>query len=228
MADAHISAELFDFLRDLKLNNDREWFKRNRGRYESHVREPLLQFIREFDFRLRAISPRFVADARKSGGSLFRIHRDIRFSKDKSPYKTAAGIQFRHRKGKDAHAPGFYLHLEPERCFLGMGIWRPDVSTLNRIRRGIVRRPDRWQSITQAPDFRSRFNLSGDRLMRPPKGFPKDHPLIEDLKWKDYVAFRDLSEEEVQNPGFIDDFASHCSIGAPFLKFLADSLGLPW
>ncbi len=228
MAQQHIGPELFAFFRDLKLNNDRDWFKQNRHRYEAHVQDPLLQFIREFDFRLRAISPEFVADARKSGGSLFRIYRDVRFSKDKSPYKTAAGIQFRHRRGKDVHAPGFYLHLEPDGCFLGMGIWRPDLPTLNRIRRGIVRQADRWKSITSAPEFRARFTLSGDRLKRPPKGFPPEHPLIEDLKWKDYVVFRNLSDDEVQQSGFIDAFASDCSLGAPFLRFLADTLGLAW
>ncbi len=224
----HITSELFDFFRDLKAHNDRDWFQRNRGRYTDFVQEPLLQFIREFDFRLRAISPQCLADARKVGGSLFRIHRDVRFSKDKSPYKTAAGIQFRHRLGKDAHAPGFYLHLEPDGCFLGMGIWRPDHPTVNRIRRGIVARPERWRSILESPELDGHFQLSGDRLKRPPRGFPPEHPLIEDLKWKDYVVFRNLSEDEVQQPGFIDVFASDCQRGAPFMRFLGDSLGLPW
>lgn len=228
MAQSHITPELFEFLRDLKLNNDREWFKENRVRYERYVQEPLLRFIREFDFRLRAISPQFLADARKNGGSLFRIYRDIRFSKDKSPYKTAAAIQFRHRNCNDAHAPCFYLHLEPGGCFLAMGIWRPDLPTLNKIRHGIVNRPDRWRSITEAPGFRDRFVLSGDRLKRPPKGFPSDHPLIEALKSKDYVVDRNVSDDEAQQAGFIDDFAANCSLGAPFVRFLSDSLGLPW
>ena len=228
MTDRHITPELFDFLRKLKVNNDREWFKENRVRYQTYVQEPLLQFIREFDFRLRAISPQFLADARKNGGSLFRIYRDIRFSKDKSPYKTAGAVQFRHRDWKDAHAPCFYLHLEPAGSFLAMGIWRPDLQTLNKLRQGIVRQPDRWRSITGAPGFRSRFVLSGDRLKRPPKGFPPDHPLIEDLKWRDYVVSRELTEDEVQMPSFIDDFAADCSLGAPFVRFLTESLGLRW
>jgi uncharacterized protein (TIGR02453 family) len=119
---AHITPALFEFFRELKANNSKEWFAENKTRYEQQVREPLLAFIADFGLRLPAISPHYVADPRKSGGSLFRIYRDVRFSKDKTPYKTGAGIQFRHERGKDAHAPGFYLHLEPDGCFFGAGI----------------------------------------------------------------------------------------------------------
>ena len=118
----YINPELFTFFRELKENNNRDWFQANKARYESQVREPLLQFIADFGLRLAEISPHYLADARRSGGSLFRINRDIRFSSDKSPYKTAAGVQFRHESGKDVHAPGFYLHLEPEGIFAGVGI----------------------------------------------------------------------------------------------------------
>ena len=99
----YITPELFLFFRELKQNNTREWFQANKSRYEADVREPLLAFITDFGVRLPEISPHYVADARKSGGSMFRIYRDVRFSKDKSPYKTAAGLQFRHESGKDAH-----------------------------------------------------------------------------------------------------------------------------
>ena len=228
MSDPHITREFFEFFQDLKLHNDRDWFQTNRSRYEQFVREPLLRFVREFDFRLRAISPHFVADARKNGGSVFRIHRDVRFSKDKSPYKTAAGVQFRHRSGKDVHAPGFYLHLEPGGCFVGMGIWRPDGPSLNKIRRGIVRQPERWRDVIKESTVAGQFRQSGDRLKRPPKGFPPEHPLVEDLKWKDYVVSRPLSDAEVLRPGFIDAFAADCSSGASFMRFLTDALGLSW
>src|SRR5918996_4016229 len=134
---ASFSPALFTFLRDLKQNNDRDWFKANKPRYEKAVLEPALQFIVDFEPHLLAISPHFVADPRPSGGSLFRIHRDTRFSKDKSPYKPYTGIQFRHELGKDAHAPGFYLHLEPGGVFAGAGIWHPDQPTLVRIREAI-------------------------------------------------------------------------------------------
>ena len=106
----HFTRKTFGFLRDLAENNDRDWFQANKGRYEEEVKEPALEFIRDFSEPLKALSPHFKADPRANGGSLFRIYRDTRFSKDKSPYKTFTGIQFRHDLGKDAHTPGFYLH----------------------------------------------------------------------------------------------------------------------
>ena len=117
----YITPELFAFFRELKQNNNRDWFQANKQRYEKQVREPLLDFIVDFGVRLPEISRHYVADARKSGGSLFRIYRDVRFSKDKTPYKTGAGVQFRHEAAKDVHAPGFYLHIEPGACFIGAG-----------------------------------------------------------------------------------------------------------
>src|SRR5262245_24871002 len=134
--------DLFEFLSDLREHNDREWFAANKARYEAHVLEPALAFIEDFAFRLPEISSQFRADPRKSGGSLFRIQRDTRFSKDKSPYKTNVGMHFRHASAKDAYAPGFYLHLAPGEVVAGGGIWRPDTQTANKIREAIVRDSD--------------------------------------------------------------------------------------
>jgi uncharacterized protein (TIGR02453 family) len=227
-AQFYMTPELFQFFRELQANNNRDWFQANKPRYESQVREPLLRFITDFGVRLAEISPHYVADARKSGGSLFRINRDIRFSKDKSPYKTMAGIQFRHESGKDVHAPGFYLHLEPDSIFGGIGIWHPDTQTLNKIRDAIVENPDRWQQIVTAETFTARFKLSGDSLKRGPKGYDPDHPLIEDLKRKDFIAGAPFTEAEVCAPDFIDRFAETCRVGAPFVGFLTTAIGLPW
>ncbi len=224
----YISPELFTFFRALKENNNREWFQANKQRYESQLREPLLQFITDFGLRLAEISPHYVADARKSGGSLFRINRDIRFSKDKSPYKTAAGIQFRHESGKDVHAPGFYLHLEPDSVFGGAGLWHPDTKTLGKIRDTIVENPDRWQAIVSDEAFSAVYKLEGDSLKRAPKGYDPDHPLIEDLRRKDLIAGTPFSEEEACAPDFIDRFAESCRQAAPFVKFLTTAIGLPW
>jgi len=114
---------LFDFLRDLKQNNNREWFQKNKHIYESKVKQPLLEFIADFAPHLHKIHPRFVADPRPVGGSMFRIYRDVRFSEDKSPYKTQASAHFKHHKAsKDVHVPGFYLHLEPGQCFTAAGV----------------------------------------------------------------------------------------------------------
>jgi uncharacterized protein (TIGR02453 family) len=224
----YITPELFTFLRELKENNNREWFEANKKRYESHVREPLLRFINDFGVRLAEISPHFIADARKSGGSLFRINRDVRFAKDKSPYKTNSGLQFRHESGKDVHAPGFYLHLEPEGVFVGVGIWHPDNQTLGKIRDAIVENPDRWASLKADEAFSGTYQLGGDLLKRPPKGYEADHPFVEDLKRKDFIGVTQLSETDTYAPGFIDHFAKTCRQASPFMAFLTQALGLAW
>ena len=226
--EAVIKPEFFQFFRELEKNNNRDWFQANKERYEAIVREPLLKFITDFGLRLPEISAHYVADPRRSGGSLFRINRDIRFSKDKSPYKTTAGIQFRHESGKDVHAPGFYLHLESGGVFTGIGIWHPETRTLNKIRDAIVDNPDRWQQIKSDKAFSTTFQLAGDTLKRPPKGYDADHPLIDDLKRKDFIATTEFSEADTFLPNFIDRFAEVCRTGAPFMEFLTTAVGLPW
>src|SRR5919109_5296747 len=147
---ASFGPELFSFLADLRANNDRDWFAANRDRYEEHLLEPALAFINAFAPRLEKISPHFRADARPSGGSLFRINRDTRFSKDKSPYKTNLGIHFRHERARDAHAPGYYLHIGPGEVFGGAGIWHPDSGAATKIREAIVEDPERWRGATRS------------------------------------------------------------------------------
>ncbi|MBI1289639.1 TIGR02453 family protein [bacterium] len=150
MATNPIRPALFDFLRDLAENNTREWFAENKERYEAEVREPLRAFVREFEPHLFRLSEQFVADDRKSGGSVFRIQRDTRFSHDKRPYKTNAGLHFRHAKAtKEVHAPGFYLHLEPGNVFAGVGAWLPDATALRAVRTAIVEQPSVWREATQ-------------------------------------------------------------------------------
>ena len=122
---------LFKFLKELKANNNREWFQDNKPRYEADVKDALTRFVLEFEAPLRKISEEFIADPKRS---MFRIYRDTRFSKDKSPYKTQASAHFRHARAKDVHAPGFYLHLEPGNIFAGAGIWRPENKALIKIR----------------------------------------------------------------------------------------------
>ena len=142
---SHFDAALFAFLEALRSNNNRAWFQVHRQRYERAVRDPMLRFIGDVGPHLWQISPRFIADARPNGRSLFRIHRDVRFAQDKRPYKTNAGAHFRHEAGRDAHAPGFYLHLEPGSVFVASGVWHPDRHALTKIRDAIVAQPQRWQ-----------------------------------------------------------------------------------
>lgn len=224
----HFGPELFDFLRELSSNNNRDWFTANKERYERDVREPMLQLINDFEAPLRAISRHFVADPRKSGGSLFRIYRDTRFSKDKTPYKTNVAAQFRHREGKNVHAPGFYLSLAPGEVHLGAGIWHPDSPSLAKIRQAIVDRPRAWKNAVSGEAFGDTFELGGDSLKRAPKGFDPEHPLIEDLKRKDFVAFARLDESVALDGDFLERYAEHCRIAAPLTRFLTQTLDLPW
>jgi len=219
---------LFEFLEELADNNHRRWFQENRGRYERDVREPCLTFIRAFEPRLRRLSKCFVASDRRIGGSLMRVYRDTRFSKDKTPYKTNVGIQFRHELGRDVHAPGFYVHLAADECFLAVGAWRPDRASLARIREAIVDRGDRWRRATRGRGFREHFALDGGRLKRAPRGLPADHPLVEDLKRTDFVGVGGLGEEEVLDEGLVDRVATRFAAGRPFMRFLCQALALPF
>jgi uncharacterized protein (TIGR02453 family) len=214
----------FRFLRDLAAHNERAWFQDNKRRYEAHVREPALRFIEDFSAHLRQISPHFHAGPR----SLFRIHRDVRFSRDKSPYKTHTGIHFRHDASKDAHAPGFYLHLEPGSVFTGVGIWHPDGPTLRKIRTEISEQPDRWKRASRGKRFVETFELSGDRLTRPPKGFDPEHPLIEDLKRKDFIGVSGLTQRFVTAPDLPDALADVFGAGKPLMRFLCKALDVPF
>jgi uncharacterized protein (TIGR02453 family) len=219
---------LFAFLRDLKRNNERGWFHANKARYEEAVREPALAFIAEFGSRVHSLSPHLVADPRPVGGSLFRIHRDTRFSKDKTPYKTHVGIQFRHELAKDVHAPGLYLHLEPGSVFAGGGIWHPDSDALARIRERIVAEPRAWQQAVGGRAFASGYRLGGDALKRAPAGFDREHPLIEDLRRKDFIAVTTLDERAVCEPGFPAEYARLCEPMVPLLRFLCGAVGAPF
>ncbi|MFT4702831.1 MAG: hypothetical protein ACI81R_000518 [Bradymonadia bacterium] len=225
---APFSPALFEFLIDLDLNNRKDWFDANKARYESDVREPAFAFIREVGERFLDVSPHFVASDKKSGGSLMRVYRDTRFSKDKTPYKTNVGVHFRHEAGKDVHAPGFYVHLHPDDCFIGVGMWRPDSPSLRAIRDRIVAEPNRYRAIVDAPEFTDAFSLSGASLKNAPRGFDKDHPLVDELKRKDFIAVRHITPEDVLRDDLIDFLMENLRTGAPLMGFLAEAVGHPF
>jgi uncharacterized protein (TIGR02453 family) len=190
------------------------------GQYQQAVVEPAMLFISNFGGHLAKLSPHFVADARPSRGSLFRIYRDTRFSTDKRPFKTHVGIHFSHTSGKDAHAPVFYLHLEPEQCFAAAGVWHPDNRALTQIRSAIVREPELWRKAIR------KLELEGESLTRPPRGFDSKHPLIEDIKRKDFVASMAFSEAQVCGAKFMRDFVGACRTMLPLVDFTTRALGL--
>ncbi len=228
MAQTCFSADTFDFLAELAENNERPWFQANKARYERSVKQPALDFIRDFEAQLHAVSPHFQAVPKAVGGSLFRIYRDTRFSKDKTPYKTHTGVQFRHQAAKDAHAPGFYLHISPGEVFGGFGIWMPPNPVLNKIRAAIVERADEWADIVAGLDLASMPCHQGQSLVRVPRGYDKDHPHAEALKRKTHAASKFFTEEQVTQPDFMDAYAASCKQAAPLMRFICESLGLPF
>ncbi|MGH7909802.1 MAG: DUF2461 domain-containing protein, partial [Thermodesulfobacteriota bacterium] len=188
----YFTPDLFTFLKDLKAHNDRPWFESNKPRYEANVKEPMLRFITDLGPRLKKISPHLTADPRPSGGSMFRIYRDIRFSRDKTPYKTNVGAYFHHARAKDVHAPGMYLHLAPRRSFGGGGLWEPDAESLKSVRDRIVARPKEWKAAK-----RPGLDVEGDTLKRVPAGYDPAHTFAEDFKLKSFYISNEFTEREV-------------------------------
>ena len=220
--------DLYDFLADLGDHNDRDWFTANKKRYVSAVQKPALRFIADFEPHLRKISPEFLALPKAVGGSLFRIQRDVRFSKDKSPYKSHVGIRFLHRDAKNVHAPIFYLHLEPGGSFAALGVWHPEPATLEQIRQAIVEDPAAYRRAAEGARFRKRFEVGGDSLQRPPRGYDPEHPLIEELKRKDFVASCRLDEKDIVRAGFDRRLAEAWRDGAGYVRFLCRALDVPF
>jgi uncharacterized protein (TIGR02453 family) len=220
----YFTPKSFAFLRSLKRHNDRTWFNDHRERYVADVEAPMLQFIGDFAPRLRKISRAYVADPRRSGGSMFRIYRDTRFSADKAPFKTWTAARFPHERRKEIESvPAFYLHLGPEERIGGGGVYHIDMPALTRIRRHIVDAPRRWDAVRKTG-----LVIEGDALKRPPAGFDPAHRFIEDLKRKDLFTLTEFTEQDVVSESFLDRYTEACERAAPLLEFLTKALGLRW
>lgn len=219
------SAAGLQFLNKLAQNNSRDWFKANQDEYENTLRTPALRFIEHMQPEIIAISPRLTAVARKVGGSLMRPQRDSRFSKDKTPYKTNVGIQFRHFQGKDVHAPGLYLHIAEDNCFLAAGIWHPESKALNAIRTCIDENPNAYKKALKTLHDNG-FVMEGDSLIRPPKGYDKNHPLLEELKRKDFIAIKNIAFEDLCKPDVVEFCAAQFRHCAPLMAYLCFALEL--
>jgi uncharacterized protein (TIGR02453 family) len=194
MKHAYFSPATFRFLRQLERHNNREWFHAHKADYERHVREPFQALIADLQAPLAEISPHYRADPRKVGGSLFRIHRDTRFSHNKLPYKSWAGARLFHERRREIAAPSFYLHVEPGGCFAGGGLWHPESHTLKRVRDFMADNPASWKRATRGKAFRDHFEFWGESLVRPPRGFDPAHELIDDLKRKSFAAGEGFDE----------------------------------
>ena len=221
--------QLFSFLRELKENNNREWFQDNKQRYKEDVAYPVQDFIISMGPKLKKISKYYNADPRTNGGSMFRIYRDARFSRNKEPYKTHVGCQFRHHAGKDAHAPGFYLHLEPNQVLIGGGVWMPPNTVLDQIRQRIIARPDEWAGIVKKSSFINRFGtLRGESLKRPPRGYDSDAPHLVDLKRKSFIVLQEFDESQACGSGFLSDIYHNYKAASPLMAFVTRSMDLPF
>ncbi|MDE0422213.1 MAG: DUF2461 domain-containing protein [Gammaproteobacteria bacterium] len=216
------------FLAELGDNNNRDWFQANKARYDTDVLEPALDFIVAVGDRLPTISRHLVAIPKRTGGSLMRVYRDTRFSKDKTPYKTNIGIQFRHEQAKDVHAPGLYFHLDNDECFLGVGMWHPERDALAAIRAAIMDNGASWKRVRDARPFRDVFELGGASLKRPPRGFPADHCYVDDLMRKDFIGTHRMAPGRAASPGLADEVFTLFAAGKGFMRFLCRALELPF
>ena len=216
----------FRFLRALARNNSREWFNAHREDYETHLKQPFQRLIGDLQPDLLAISPHYRADPRGTGGSLFRIHRDTRFSNDKTPYKTWSGARFFHERSKTVPAPSFYLHVQPGGCFFGAGIWHPEPETQRRIRNFMLDNPAGWTAAVRSPAFRRRYEMWGESLVRPPRGYPADHALIDDLKRKDFTAGASLDDSIVLGPRLRQSVVAAFRGLVPLMDYLCAALDL--
>ncbi len=230
MGKKYFTPALFKFLKELEANNNKDWWEDNKDRYVEVIREPALEFIADFGPELEKLSPHFKADAKTQGGSLMRPFRDVRFSKDKTPYKTNVGIQFRHESGKDVHAPGYYLHLEPGENFAGVGLWSPETKVAHAIRRKINDQPDRWKKAVYSKSFADSWSLGHpeDALKKVPKEYEADHPYADDIRRKSFTAGQRLSQQMVTSPDFTSRYLKELKKASTFNAFLCEAIGVPY
>jgi uncharacterized protein (TIGR02453 family) len=219
------------FLRRLKRNNRKGWFERNRGVYETEVRDPMRALVEEMDVRLARLAPELTGDPKHS---IFRIHRDVRFSADKSPYKTNAACQFYHQDagrgaGQDAQGAGagLYFQIADGQCFVAGGMWMPARPALERIREAIAESPEAMNQLLRAPAFRRRFGTldSEAMLKRMPRGYPESHAAASWLRYRSFTATRTMSEREVRSRRLPETLARDFAVLAPLVRWINHAIG---
>jgi len=217
----------FRFLRALARNNNRAWFQAHKADYDTYVRGPFQVLLADLQPDLRTVSEHFRSEPKTVGGSLFRIQRDTRFASDKTPYKAWQGARLFHERRKQVPAPSFYIHLQPGNCFVGAGLWHPETSTQRRVRQFIFDNPGSWERAAHAPAFRRRFDLDEDEmLVRPPRGFPPDFAFIDDLRHRNFVAWRAVDDSVMSGPRLRTTLAKDLHALAPFVDYLCAALDL--
>jgi uncharacterized protein (TIGR02453 family) len=224
----YFSDKTFKFLNALQRNNNREWFNEHKKEYETHVRDPFLQLIGDFQAPLAKISEHYRADPRNVGGSLFRINRDARFSNDKSPYKYFSGARFYHQRGRDSEAPKFYFHLQHRNCFIAAGVWHPEPETLRKIRQFILDNPSAWKKAVYAKKFQDNYSREAEASVRVPRGFPADHEFANDLKLKSIIAAAPISDDIVCSDQLLKTITKACQDLSPMMDYLCAALDMEY
>jgi uncharacterized protein (TIGR02453 family) len=212
--------ETLTFLRALKKNNNRPWFEKHKETYEEKVKFPMQCLIAGLAVRMRDVTPAIEFNPKRS---IFRVYRDVRFSKNKAPYKTsiAASFQIGGRKGP-AEAAGLYVGVEPGEVFIGGGVYMPWGEQLKSIRRSIASRPEEFLEVIENPRFKKRFGgLMGEKLVKAPLGYPKDHPMITHLRHKQFFVGVELEEKACHSPRFEETVAKVFADAAPLVNWLS-------
>ena len=220
------------FLRGIARHNRRDWFEAHRAEYEEHVKGPLAAFVEEMDVRLRHLAPEISGDPKRS---IFRIYRDVRFSKDKSPYKTHAACWFFHvegssKVGREAHGggAGFYFHLQPGASLVAGGLWMPPRPALVRIRTALAADPRAFERAVLAPAVRRRYGGLSDEavLRRAPRPWGEDHPAARWLRYRSFTLARALTDVQVTGARLTATLASDFALLLPLVRWLNTAVGL--
>src|SRR5947208_6421748 len=220
------------FLRGLARHNNKPWFEAHRESYENDVRAPMRALIEEMDVRLARLAPEITGDPKRS---MFRINRDIRFSTDKSPYKTHAACWFRHLDAShkvggeaDEGSAGLYFHLQPGKSFVGAGIWMPPRPTLNKIRDAIAEDHRAVARVVENPRSRRRFGGldDGAMLTRMAPGFGADHPAAKWLRYQSVSIGRELSDMQLPGAAVLRLVEAEFTLMMPLVRWLNSALGL--
>ena len=229
---SHFSKEALDFFRGLARNNKKPWFEAHRVAYEQQVKLPMMDLVSEMDLRLERFAPEIEGDPKRS---VFRINRDIRFAKDKSPYKTNAACWFFHsagsaKVGREAHGggAGFYFHLQPGASMVGGGCWMPPRPALNKFRAAIARDPKAFERIALAPAVKRHFGaLSEEQMLkRLPRGYGEDHPAARWLRYQSFTLGRPLTDAQVTGTRLTTTLETEFKAILPLVRWLNDVLGL--
>lgn len=218
-----IDKQIIKFLSLLEKNNDRAWFEAHRPEYEN-ARADFLAFVEKLIPAMSVSDPSISGQLAKN--CTFRINRDVRFSKNKSPYKNNMSAYF-NREGKKGNGAGYYIHVQPGKSFMAAGIWQPEGPALSKIRQEIDYNFSEWQKITGATKFKKHFpnGLSGDNtLTRPPKGYDESNPAINFLKMKSFVTTTQFNDADLYSPSFVKVVASGFGAVKPFIDFINQSL----